>query len=363
MFQKYFEISLIFFVENANESIKFLRKMDEIGELKKEVVLHISHKKTKKIGLIASHLFDKKISEIKILMKRRRLPLQIVGEVSDDKKINNFLLSFGLLKKLGISASETTSHYDLDHNEKSLRFARENSKIKPLEKQKAAVDLANYFNSCLNHQGYSLKEKYRAEFINSIGELIDNAEQHGGSYWAVLGYYDKDNEVCKFAIFSEGKTIYQTLAGEHSTQREAVLKMIPKQLSFSMTRNSPEAECIWNVASLQEGISCMRTKKGEDSSRGQGLMEVVAFIKSIDQKALLSLVSGKSSIKINHKYDVSETVIDGQVVRRIFFNKEQSFNKPMDKDNVFLNKENFQGTAASGNFKLSELNSNRTKGL
>ena len=342
------------FIENIDESMKFLEKIISIRETvekNRTIKLHISYKDTKLLGLIPSYLFDK---EIERLILERGRKFRISGEVSPEKEINNFLFSFGLLKKLKLTPTETTDLYDRDHENRSFRFMKEGSKNNKQEKRKASEDLANLFDDCLKTKNFQLIEKHKSNLIGSIGELIDNAEEHGDGQWVAIGYYDKEKEHCRFAIFNEGKSIFETLSKEgESTQSETLNEIIKKHTPIMRKLDVKYKECFWCVSSLQEGISSKRTPTGTDSSRGQGFMDVLEFIQSLDEKSsVFNLVSGHSSIRVDAKYKILK---GNDQIRRIIFNDKGDFARPMDPEKVFSIQKPLKGVAISGQFKIDGI--------
>lgn len=300
------------YFENPSETSAFFDALKDGLRGPKPFNLDISHKKTKRLGLAESFLFDQLINEHKTRWATQRFNVGVKGTISDHKDVNNFLLSFGLLKVLGISQKFAPKFLDPDYEIKYVTFKASGCSELSLEKGAASVALISYFDSCLRHNGFEIVARAKTDLINAMGEIIGNAEEHSGnpkSRWHVLGCYNKVTHRCEFSIVNYGRTVYENLSDKRSMAAE-VIKDIEhalvsqkdmyermKALFGDKFRFAPhQEEPLWNVMALQDGISSKRTASGAGSTRGLGLMDFLGFIDGIktDKTAELFLLSGRS---------------------------------------------------------------------
>jgi hypothetical protein len=348
--------------------------------------LNISHENTEEIGLSASYLFDKKIKEYRLAWRYQGVEIGLSGKISKkSEKVNNFLLSFGLLNALNISPDKINrsfeSKIDNDYKIKYLTIKKEGSKKQPFKKSEASTGLVDYFNQCFNYNGLQITDSAKRSLVETFGEIIGNAEEHceiENGKWYALGCYDKDEHVCEFTIANIGKTVYENLSNNNSTASEVITRICEvinsnrtyldqaKQI-FQADHDEP----IWNVMALQDGISSKRTDHGKGRTRGQGIMDVLSFIddvKSEKDGATLCFISGRSAIIIDYLYPIIEKEIiykeEGrkEFRRLIAFNKEGNLHKQPDSKKVIFLKDKIDGTIFSGKFKIDEKYLQEKKG-
>lgn len=365
------------FIQDSKKTLEFLESLDSIlvGEATRNIF--ISHEDTEYIGLSASYIFDTRIKELRDHWRRKNIKMRLWGRVSNSKEVNNFLAAFGIFKELGIDTKKI-NNLDWSYETKFKSFKRIHSKGNPVLKSNAATELTKYFDDCLRHVGGELTDEGVTYLVDSIGELLGNAEEHSGvdKNWKILGCFEKATRHVKFAIVNSGLSIYETLASNESTSRDVLTrieKVLIDQRSF-LTRTKDLAmrvseeeiiEPIWNVMALQEGISSKRTEDSEGRTRGKGMMDVLDFISEIHQHhedACIVIISGHSRILIDYEYPIlrKKVVVDHEngpkteLWRAISFNKEGSLHLPQDPNKVGYIKSKFDGTIITGRFKLSD---------
>lgn len=358
-------------IEDHDGTFEFLFRLKGLLSGNRPNNIDIRHDDTEKIGLTASYLFDKIIQNYLAKWKQRGIRVTLKGHISENKNVNNFLLSFGLLSGLDIIGRFKESDIDKDYRDKYEVFKMSGSSIHPHLKSEASTKLAQYFNKCLNYSNIELSPHGYGMLIDAIGEIIGNAEEHSGhnpTRWFCLGCYDKDTAQCGFSIFNYGSTIYQSLSDPSSTStrvlqavtdvinnsKSLLIKIKDRILSFT------EEEPIWNVMALQDGISSKRTERGPDSTRGQGLMDVLQFVELLRSKGdpvKIAVISGKSKILVDYTYPIINHVVDsvsGEKRRLLPFNREGSLSKPSDPSKVSSMKHSFDGVIITGSFKINE---------
>lgn len=356
------------YIEDPVGTSKFINDLETKLSAKDPFHLCILHVSTTKIDLAASFLFDRIIRNYKIRWQKVGVKIALSGRISMvEKKVNNFLLSFGMLKELGIkrgSFSEDTVDYD--YNEKYLTLKIEGSKRTPMKKAEASTQLVEYFNACFEYNRLEITETARSNLVERFGEIMGNAEEHCGDdegKWYALGCYDKDDHLCTFAIINDGKTIYESLSDKDSTAEEALTmanKLIDKNRGyFDKAFGSAQKyrEPIWNMMALQDGISSKRTLSGTGSTRGQGIMDVLSFIGAVKAEgdgATVCIISGGSAIIVDYKYPILRKEVGGnkEIRRMMTFNEEGDIHNPPDKEKVLFLDSSFKGTIFAGSFRI-----------
>ncbi|MDD5464944.1 MAG: hypothetical protein PHP73_01175 [Candidatus Omnitrophica bacterium] len=333
--------------------------------------IFIDHKSTEEIGLAASFLFDQIMKEEARFWAGSRIKIRLSGVISDFKQVNNFLLSFGILNELGISHRNFGNEkVDVDYAEKYYTFKMSGSKAKPQLASFASVGVVEYFNTCLEYNGFKIADPARISLVDRMGEIICNAEEHCGNEkgeWFALGCYNKETHNCSFAIINYGKTIYETLSDKDSTASdviENVQKIIDShrpfwQKIYGLMFKKEHEEPTWSIMALQDGISSKRTNTGRGRTRGQGIMDVLSFIELIkagSNGAEICLLSGHSAVKIDYSYPIIAKEVGSAKEKRRFitFNKENDLKIPPDGDKVLFFDDKFQGTIFTGSFKLDK---------
>lgn len=369
---------VLLYYKNPEETGRFFADLqfllDKHYRAGKAYVYDFSHEKTKNLGLAESFLFDRIVGEHKRKWQRERnVIIGFSGKISHiSKEVNNFLLSFGWLKELGIKPNFGPKFLDKDYEEKYETYKKCGSRLCKSDAGEGSKALIDYFDKCLRFNGFTIRDSAKSDLIDGVGEIICNAEEHSGTpegEWHVLGCYNKDTHSCDFAIINWGRTIYQSLSDERSTAAEVIGEIEGIVLSHRSTyealkgfvaenilRRLNQEEPIWNVMALQDGISSQRTTSGEGNTRGQGLMDFFGFIRDIKKpySAELFLLSGHSLIRIDYGYPIVKVPIgpDKEERRRIVFNKSGNLLDPSDSEKVVYLGDGFPGTIIAGSFKI-----------
>lgn len=375
-------------IKEPESTLEFLNKQKTYLEKELPRNIFISHEKTVEVGLSASSIFDQMILNLKNHWRKDNIKLQVFGMSSRKKEVNNFLVSFGLLKKIGINPSQLHTAVDSDYKNKFAVYAEEGSKDRSHLKGMASAGLAKYFDTCLRHTGHLLKPKGYTNLVDAIGELLGNAEEHAERTkeevvnWQVYGCFEKDTNHARFAIINSGLSIFESLSNEASTSREVLEKIegvvlshrsVGKKISDGVNEllfDQKTVEPIWNVMALQEGISSKRTQDEEGRTRGRGLMDVLDFFSELhtnNKDANIVIISGHSHIDIDFSYpvikkDVPVPTTEGlktEQWRQICFNRDMDLHKPQDGAKVRYLNEHFSGTIITGRFNLSTVSAKK----
>lgn len=357
------------FLRAPENTSKFLNDLNQRISTKEVQNINVIHRNTTEIGLSASWLFDEYIKSARNKYIAEKKKFHLRGTTSAIRRVNNFLMAFGFLKEMNIDKRWLKDTYDPDYKTKFKHFKAAGSKKITYRKGNACTELVNYFDNCLSYFHKKLTKDGREKLVDAFGEIIGNAEEHGGTEveWHVLGCFEKDTNYCNFAIINRGHSIYQTLSDAMSTTRpvlEKIEKVVLNHRNFLqkaedfLLKDEKWIETIWNVMALQEGISSKRTEDAEGDTRGQGMMDVLEFIAEIraaSADAQVAIISGHSYILVDYDYPIRRVHVGKQkeVRRQISFNSQKDLHLPQDKNKVKYLEHPFLGTIITGRFKLS----------
>jgi len=357
------------FIDNANETTQFLRKLKKLLCKNVPKNLSIDHSGVKKIDLAASFHFDKLITDYCHKWRLRGIHVQTNGRLPQNKEINNFLLSFGLLEKLHIKNDFPSQIADQSCLDMFVIFKENGSRLEEFKKSQATSGLVDFFNKSFNENNLQLTEDGASKLLETFGEIVDNAEAHCGPFnqngkWHCLGCYSKNTRECSFAIINEGCTIYENLQASDNDSREAIRKIFKtissKRDLFNLSICQFSEEPIFNIMALQQGISSRRTNQGNRRSTcGYGMMTVLDFINSVrseKKEALVSVVSGKSQIYVDYRYPIvkKRAKRGNSEITLLYFNKKNELDEPPDSDCAILLDGKYPGLAFSGRFTIDE---------
>lgn len=360
------------FISDHDGTFVFFDKLGKMLGGRKPKNLHLVHTKTRLIGLSASYLFDDIVNSYVVDWRNKGFRVQLGGETGSNTYVNNFLLSFGFLSEGNFDGVFPEGFVDPDYRDKYEIFKFRGSKKRGHAKSNAATELSDYFRKCYRSNNHVISDEAHGCLADAFGEIIGNAEEHANAngdfaYWNVMGYYEKDNNYCKFAIINFGRTIFDNLIDANNTLSsiiDFISKKIEHQKSYlerlkAKAFNPDYEEPMWNVMALQDGISSKRTDSGRASTRGQGLMDVLEFIselKSDEDVAEIAVISGRSKILIDFDYPIVRKHVgqNDELRRQIIFNREGSLDRPQDNKKVLLMKDRFEGTIITGRLIIND---------
>jgi hypothetical protein len=356
------------FLDAPESTSSFLGKLGKDLNTKMIQNVKVFHEETRSIELSASWIFDNCIKSLREKCHAVEENFFLGGTTSSIRAVNNFLMANGFFREMGIGYAQIAKSVDFDYANKFKLFRKSGSKSVSHLKGNAATELVAYFNSCLNHLGKRLTKVGGGKLVDAFGEIIGNAEEHGGDgvQWHVSGCFEKDTNYLNFSIINHGPSIYETLSDNKSTTKVTLEKIqkvvlshrnvLAKSTDF-LVKDERWIQTIWTVMALQEGISSKRTLDEEGITRGQGLMDVLEFIKeaSSTDNPKLAIISGHSYILVDYEYPLTKEEIgpSKEIRRQISFNKDQGLHYPQDGQKVKFLAEPFPGTIITARFKMA----------
>jgi len=87
------------------------------------------------------------------------------------------------------------------------------------------------------------------------------------------------------------------------------------------------------------------------------MMDIIKLITALknddDEEAVISIISGRTRILVNNKYEIKVDKINEMTeIRTISFNSENSLDNLPDRENVMMINEAFKGTIITGKFNI-----------
>ncbi len=282
------------------------------------------------------------------------------------------LVSSGILKHLRHPISKGVPQEILDRLRFSpLRIGKPSPPYETSQTELAATALAEFFDECLRTEHYQLKLAWKSNLIQLITEVLDNAEEHssGERLWHTIGYYnrsDKDEEggECHIVLFNFGDSIFESLNRPDTSEK---LKMQIRDLAGEHHKRGYFArltewlgiffplwqeESLWTLYALQEGVSRF-TNRTEGTDRGNGTVKMIEFFSELASgHPKMALVSGKTHILFDGRYEISPVRVGGETRKVIAFNKENDLRLPPDPACVRTLTSHFPGALVSLRFQL-----------
>lgn len=196
------------------------------------------------------------------------------------------------------------------------------------------VELA--IRECKEIPDYILPFHASSAINSTIGEHFDNIKQHAPNARSgvLCGFYNKAQKEVDILIFNFGHTIAETLStntlpDKMKFQIDQVITNHTRQKVFSS--NSFTRENALTLLAIQEGIS---SKISADESRGHGLIDYIENCFSLNKGTRIVIISGKTAIKIDNKYQIGTKNVFDRKRRIIAFNEENDIYTVPSTSNV-----------------------------
>lgn len=198
--------------------------------------------------------------------------------------------------------------------------------------------IIEYYNNCLRRNGYELNDKGKVFFYNLINEIVDNARIHNGykDKFYCSGFYSDGTKKGQLSIISFGKTIYESLNSESTSEKikNKINDYVECQKSFFDIGYNEEIS--WTVYALQYKIS--RFNNTDMPDRGTGTIRFMESFMEMGQSnnliPLMSLTSGNTHIFFDGTYTLKEESVNGIPVKIIAFNKLNDLKEKPDPNYV-----------------------------
>jgi hypothetical protein len=352
------------------------------------------HSECEELDLCASAVMDTLFLEGKRNTQIRGRRIDAGGtysERSDD--VNVLLISNGIIRNLNIARPREISP---QMKERLRIFPLVRGRRTPPEKtsdiERTATQLVDFFNSCLQMEGFQLKKERASNLMDLIAEVVNNAEEHSGQEisdsepsWYAIGYYRK-SEVperggdCHIVLFNFGRSIFESLKLPETSYKlkEEISKLadlhrksgfferlieIPYHL-LVLRRRPWQEDALWTLYALQEGVSRFRHLPGNED-RGNGTVRMIEFfMKLASDEPRMVILSGRTWILFDGRHTLRTIMRGGEPRQVIAFNDENDLCLPPEPKYVRTLERSFPGTVVSLKFTLrNEDLANVSEGL
>ncbi|WOO36005.1 hypothetical protein R2R35_19740 [Anaerocolumna sp. AGMB13020] len=299
---------------------------------------------------------------IKTYRQKIKKDISFSGEYHGKGPIKNVLIASGIIKHLNAYTDTIVDYKNL------ILFKAQSGKNNSRKSDTVATKLKEYFDRCLETQGYMLTEDAGNYMGKMFGEVINNCEIHGGvnSIWYTIGHYEMKEDGCgefQLAIFNFGDSISQRIRSKETTAEIKDLLNKMNEIHKPNYGANWNQDAMYTVLSLQEGISRLKDRNNPgNKKRGTGTIRLMESLYTIGmskpgKEPDLSITSGNINIKFSNKYSLDNVLFNdnimGNNLRKIIaFNNDNDIYKPADSNNVRIMKETFPGTVISIKFYL-----------
>ena len=361
--------------DNPNETINVLKQIIYFFFIKIPREIVFDYSRCTSIGLEAQALMDVILMEYKTFLNKcaTMRSQRIVSTFPEsfgainilNEKLKKMMFSVGSPANLGIKRNDypdiirysMCSHHALNESDKKQIKAQ-----KEIDTSRAI----DYVIDCLKKMGKKLTPKKRSDLCTVIGEILINAEEHSSLHHRFsMGYFHevKEGEQHKglfhLVILNFGLSIYEKFRNDATCPHATVEKM--KALSAQYTsrsffkRGEFEEETLWTLYALQQGVTSV-----PDMERGNGTIQ---FIKSFfnikgsqaaDNVSRMVLLSGRTEIIFDGKYEVREKIVGNDKFNVMTFNDSGKIEDMPDKKFVKTTDTYFPGTIITAEILLNE---------
>lgn len=200
-------------------------------------------------------------------------------------------------------------------------------------------------------------EAYQA-IVSTIGEHFDNIILHAlhCETGILCGFYDKEEKEITILIYNFGKTISESFGDDSLPEqmKDVLVEIIENHAkkNFFQFKNQFTPENALTLLAVQEGIS---SRVKYDKSRGHGLIDFIEHCFNLSSGTRIVLISGKTAIKVDNKYQVSKKNVFDRERRVIAMNESNDIYEKPDSSYVINLNINFPGVLIETTIPLTQL--------
>lgn len=312
------------------------------------------------ISFGAIHLLDHLFWEIG---KKRKWQVEFTNLSPRERAILSNLKS--------IESGDVENQYEVMIYER-IKINRTGNDMAPQSYMKRATDITqmieNAIRSSKTDPHYRLPLKIQQAIKSTIGEQFDNILLHAmeSNFGVLCGFYDIERNEVTLLIYNFGPTIAQTLIKKFIAESGDEKGIMPDHVAEFISdvvnkhtekkfydRKTFTSENALTLLAIQEGIS---TEIDKDNTRGHGIMDFVEHCFSLSDQCKISLLSGKTCVRINNSYSIESKEVLGRPRRVIAFNANNDLLEKPDSNNVVNNTFNFNGVLIETIIPLGQLN-------
>jgi hypothetical protein len=349
------------FIENPIETLSAL---DDLHAAIADASVHeifIDFGKCKTLDLCASTVMTVMVLKATRRRSRKRKSFALRGNYPAGERAKILLQGSGLLKYLKTTAEVLPLSIQSKLIMMELRSGFSRRPEKSAKCDQATTSLVEYVNSCLAKTGATLTGFGNQSLGILIGETIANAEEHSDGTWYATAHFDRldpnvqEGGACHIVLMNFGATISDSFSlpdsdKHRAAQLQALAKRHDKRQFFDVRPRSYDAETLFTLYALQEGVSRRPDRRGIGTT-----LLIDFFLKLSAPQAKMCVVSGKAFILFDGTYPLRAVQFeDGSTRRIIAFNKENSLEERPDDNYVWSLPEEFPGTLISLRFNLKK---------
>jgi hypothetical protein len=263
------------------------------------------------------------------------------------------------LRSLFSSTYETANAYMINDRVRINRSIDPKADQSYRVKSKEITDMVQKaIQACSFNPDFELPFNAYQAIASTIGEHFDNIILHApeAEIGVLCGFYDKENKEITILIYNFGKTIYETLLAETLPEQIKVelIDIIESHAkkNFFEFKSKFTPENALTLLAIQEGIS---SRVKFDKSRGHGLIDFIEHCFTLSNETKVILISGKTAIKIDKKYQIGKKLLFDRERRVIAMNESNDiYDKPDSSYVVNLNL-NFPGVLIETTIPIDQL--------
>ena len=350
--------------DNPEATIDFLKELYYYGTRHDIEEIHIDHGDCYNLEIAASTIMDVIVLAIKEFRRRNKTSIGFSGTIPAEGRVKDVFMASGLAAHLDLSIENGVSI----NWEKIKRFKLISGYHHSEMSGVTATKLTDYIITCMETQGYTLKQRGKNLLGNLFGEVLNNCEIHGGedTTWFALGHYQQYKNSEKYGeiqlvIFNFGNTIYEQLKADSISgeTKENLNYLTDRHVKF-FNKNWTK-EMLYTLFALQEGVSRLKNNSVEGNRRrGLGTVYLIQNFQQIgkthdNKNPLMTITSGNTHIKFDGSYKLRQKEFDKSEIgggkrRIIAFNEDNDIFQPPDSKFVRRLNTFFPGTIISMKF-------------
>ncbi len=299
---------------NPEETLRVIRDIVEHARRSRKPRLILDHRPIITMGLGADSLLGVVLKEIRLENQAVR-GSYIRGYKSNRRNIRKIMDEIGCVSVLNsgydedIRLSLKSSAQVFRHRNRGKALAIDPLQLDPISA--TTKDFSDHLDACLSLIGRKLTRKGRDRLLSYVGEILINAQEHSGTAeWTIAGFIDKEDQqlIYRCVIFSFGASISDTfkLLSRDTEAWQTVEPYVSRHKASRLFGPSWRSEDLLTVVALQGHVS---SKIDEDSSRGQGTVDLIQFFQEVSQECgnseprpEMTIISGSTSIVFDGRY-------------------------------------------------------------
>ncbi len=348
-------------IDDPDSALRTIEQLVAFGRNKKTETIHILQNECKHIDHGAASVLN-----VLALAADTDHRLELRGKLPEDPNAKAIVIATGLPKVFNVPMPTPTNFltFELRRGAKKAVKATMSS-----QQENISTEIVTYLNKCLGNYNYALTDESAGWLSGLVGEVLGNAEDHGGrGDWWIAGYLrslpNNSYGDCHITILNFGETVCETMQklDKDCDLSNQIHKLISTYKEDGRLNKPWTEENLWTLYALQEGISRFNTK---DYRRGHGLPDMIEFFQNLganhtaNEDPRMALISGRTQIIFDNRYKISRRESLGGNRRVIAFNEQNDLKVAPDVKSVKKISHFFPGTILTMDFFIDPVNLER----